>query len=55
MEKLVKTHENYQPFSLVQILLFLLMKGKLPFPLYSMLKTNEHPQSVLQHCFGGRG
>lgn len=49
MEKLVKTHENYQPFSLVQILLFPLMKGKLPFPLYSMLKTNEHPQSVLQH------
>ena len=24
-------------------------------PPFSMLETNKHPQSVLQHCLGGRG
>ena len=31
------------------------MKGSLPFPLFQCWKKNNHPQSVLQHCSGGRG
>ena len=26
-----------------------------PLPRFSMLETNKHPRSVLQHGFGGRG
>ena len=26
-----------------------------PLSPFSMLETNKHPQSILQHCFGGRG
>ena len=44
------THENYQRFSLVYILLSPLVKSSLPFSLF----PSNSPGSVLQH-FWGRG
>lgn len=31
------------------------MQGSHPFPLFSALETNQHPQSILQHSFWGEG
>ena len=55
--KVVETNENYQRFyprcKFSSLPLFKVAPP--PPPPFSMLETNKHPRSVLQHGFGGEG